>query len=136
MEELKKNSSIAVHPVKVLSTPTEAQLSKMFETLKKEHPGAKTFYCTNGAWGVALGEYVGKHHLDFDVITTDLRADVAALIKKGRIKAAISQRPFTWVTMALEILTDVFNNKPVVKYTDTGTYEVNKSNISIYEKRI
>ncbi len=136
MEELKKNSNIKVHPVKVLSTPTEAQLAKMFETLKQEHPRGKTFYCTNGAWGVALAEYVGKHHLDFEVITTDLRADVADLIKKGKIKAAIAQRPFSWVTMALEILTDVFNNKSVVKYTDTGTYEVNKSNISIYEKRL
>ncbi|HHV08911.1 MAG TPA: substrate-binding domain-containing protein [Clostridiales bacterium] len=136
IEEMKKNSNIKVYPVKVLSTPTEEQLDKMFDTLKKEHPNARTFYCTNGAWGAALGEYVGKHHLDFDIITTDLRADVADLIKKGRIKAAIAQRPFTWVTMALEILTDVFANKPVVKYTDTGTYEANKSNISIYEKRI
>lgn len=136
MEELRKNSNIKVHPVKVLSTPTEAQLTKLLETLKKEHPNVKTFYCTNGAWGMALGEYIGKHHLDYEIITTDLRADIAELIKKGYIKSAIAQRPFTWVTMALEMLTDVFNNKPVVKYTDTGTYEVNKSNISIYEKRI
>jgi hypothetical protein len=31
---------------------------------------------------------------------------------------------------------DVYQNNPVVRYTDTGTYEVNRSNITIYEHRL
>ncbi len=136
IEELTKNSNIKVHPIKVLSTPTDDQLNKIFTSLQVNYPNAKTFYATNGAWGVALAEYVGKNRLNYEIITVDLRRDVADLIKEGKIKAAISQRAFTWVTMALEILIDVFQNKKVVKYTDTGTYEVNKTNISIYERRL
>ena len=136
IEELKKNSNIKVHAIKVLSDPTEGQLDKIFASIKKDYPYAKMLYATNGAWGVAYGEYVAKHHLDYEILTVDLRKDIAELIKDGKIKGAISQRAFTWVTMSLEILTDVFQGNPIVKYTDTGTYEVNRTNISIYEKRL
>ena len=136
IDELKQNSNIKVQAIKVLSDPTEGQLDKIFASLKKDYPNAKMLYATNGAWGAAYGEYVAKHHLDYEILTVDLRRDIADLIKEGKVKGAISQRAFTWVTMALEILTDVFQNKPIVKYTDTGTYEVNRTNISIYEKRL
>lgn len=136
IEELTKNSNIKVHPVKVLSTPTEEQLNKLFASIEKDYPDTKMLYSTNGAWGVAFGEYVAKHNLNYEILTVDLRKDIAELIKDGKIKAAIAQRAFTWVTMALEILVDVFQKKKVVKYTDTGTYEVNKGNISIYERRL
>ncbi len=136
MEELSKNSNIKVHPIKVLSEPTETQLDKIFASLRKDYPKVKMLYTTNGAWGVAFGRYVFSHHLDYEILTVDLRKDIADLIKEGKIKGAISQRAFSWVTMALEILVDVYQNKQIVKYTDTGTFEVNKVNISIYEKRI
>jgi len=136
IDELSKHSDIKVHPIKVLSEPTDSQLDKIFTSMKKDYPNARMLYTTNGAWGVAIGEYVYKHHLDYEILTVDLRKDIADLIKSGKIKGAIAQRAFSWVTMALEILVDVYQNKQVVKYTDTGTYEVNKTNISIYEKRI
>lgn len=136
IDELAKNSNIQVHQKKVLSTPTDAELDKLFTGLKNEHPNLKLLYATNGSWGVAYANYIHKHHLNYDILTVDLRKDVAGLIKEGKIKAAIAQRAFTWVTSALEILVDVYQNKPVVKYTDTGTYEVNQVNISIYERRI
>jgi methyl-accepting chemotaxis protein/ABC-type sugar transport system substrate-binding protein len=136
IDELRKNSNITVHPIKVFSTPSVQQLDQIFASIKKDYPKAKLLYATNGAWGVAYGEYVSKHNLDYDILTVDLRKDTANLIKEGKIKGAIAQRAFSWVTMALEILIDVFQNKPVQKYTDTGTYEVNRANISIYEKRI
>jgi hypothetical protein len=85
---------------------------------------------------VAYGNYVYKHNLDYDILTVDLTKDIAKMIKEGKIKAAIAQRNFTWVSSALGMLVDAFQNKPVVKYTDTGTYEVNQTNISIYEHRI
>lgn len=136
IEELAKNSNISVHPVKVISTPSEDQLNKIFAALQKDYPNAKILYATNGAWGVAFAEYVSKHHLDYEILTVDLRKDVAELIKAGKIRGAIAQRAFTWVTMSLEILVDVFKKHQVVKYTDTGTYEVNRANISIYEHRL
>lgn len=136
IDEMKKNSNIKVHTKNVLSNPTEEELTKLLNSVKKDHPNVKLIYATNGAWGLAYGNYVSKHHLNYDILTVDLRKDIADLIKAGKIKAAIAQRAFSWGTMALEILVDVFQNNPVIKYTDTGTYEVNKANISIYERRI
>lgn len=136
IEELKNNSNIIVHPKSALSNPTDEVLGKLFAEIKRDHPNLKLVYAINGNWGVALGNYIHKHHLNYDVLTVDLRKDVVELIKEGWVKAAIAQRAFTWVTSGLEILVDVYQNKPVVKYTDTGTYEANKTNISIYERRI
>lgn len=136
IDELKKNSTITVHPKNVLSSPTSDELDKLFASIKKDHPNTKLLYATNGSWGVAYANYVHKHKLDYTILTVDLRKDIAELIKEGKIKAAVAQRAFTWVTMALETLIDVFQKQPVVKYTDTGTYEVNSANISIYERRI
>lgn len=136
IEELQNNSNIKVYPKSAPSTPTEDVLDKLFAELKREHPNLRLLYATNVNWGVAYGNYVYKHKLNYDVLTVDLTRDVADLIKEGKIKAAIAQRAFTWVAQGLELLVDAFQNKPVVKYTDTGTYEVNKSNISIYEHRV
>jgi ABC-type sugar transport system substrate-binding protein len=136
IDELTKNSNIKVHPIKSFSNASDEVLTKFFAEIKRDYPNTKVVYAINGNWGVACGNYINKHHLDYDVITVDLRKDTAEMIKEGKIKAAIAQRAFTWVTSALEILVDVYQNKPVVKYTDTGTYEANRANISIYERRI
>jgi len=136
IDELHNNSNIKVYPKSAPSTPSDDILDKLFAELKREHPNLRLLYATNVNWGVAYGHYIHKHKLDYDVLTVDLTRDVAELIKEGKIKAAIAQRAFTWVSSGLEILVDAFQNKPVVKYTDTGTYEVNKTNISIYEHRV
>jgi len=136
IDEIVKNSNIKAHPVSVLSTPTEGQLNKIFTSIKRDYPNAKMLYATNGAWGIAFAEYVYKHRLGYEILTVDLRKDVAKLIKEGKIRCAIAQRSSGWVTMALEMLTDIYQDNPVIKYTDTGTYEVNQSNLSIYEHRI
>ncbi|NLC19223.1 MAG: substrate-binding domain-containing protein [Clostridiales bacterium] len=136
IEELQNNSNIKVYPKSAPSTPTEEILDKLFAELKRDHPNLKLLYATNVNWGVAYGNYIHKHNLNYDVLTVDLTKAVADLIKEGKIRAAIAQRAFTWVTQGLELLVDAFQSKPVVTYTDTGTYEVNKSNISIYEHRV
>jgi len=136
IEELKEEPNINVYSLSAPNNPTEETLKKLFDDLKREHPDVKLLFATNVNWGVAYGNYVYKHNLDYDILTVDLTKDIAKMIKEGKIKAAIAQRNFTWVSSALGMLVDAFQNKPVVKYTDTGTYEVNQTNISIYEHRI
>lgn len=136
IEELKSNSNIKVHTMSVLSSPTEEEVKRLMASINKEHPNIKLVYATDVNWGIAYGNYVKKYHPGFDVLTVDFTQDLSTLIKGGYIKAAIAQRAFSWGTMALEFLVDIFQGKSVIKYTDTGTYEVNTNNISIYEKRI
>lgn len=136
IDELQKNSNIKVYPKSAPSNPTKETLDKLFTEIRREHPNLKLLYATNINWGVAYGKYVHEKKLDYDILTVDLTNDIGEMIKEGKIKAAIAQRHFTWVASALEILVNAFQNKPVIKYTDTGTYEVNQSNISIYAHRV
>ncbi len=136
ISELEKNSNIKVHTHNILSSPTEQEVDRLMASVKQEHPEVKLFYATDVNWGVAYGNYVKKHHPDFEVLTVDFTPAIADLIRSGDIKAAIAQRAFSWGSMSLEFLMDIFQGKSVINYTDTGTYEVNSNNISIYEKRI
>lgn len=136
IEELKKNSNIKVYTQNILSSPSDEEVKKVMASINKEHPNVKLVYATNVGWGVAYGNYVKKNHPGFEVLTVDFTKDLSVLIRNGSIKAAIAQRAFSWGSMSLEFLVDIFQGKSVIKYTDTGTYEVNSNNISIYEKRI
>lgn len=136
IQELTQNSNIKVHRKSILSTPTEEEVDKLMESIKKEHPNVRLVYATDVNWGVAYGEYVKKNHSDINVLTVDFTADISELIKAGHIKAAIAQRAFSWGSMSLDFLVDIFQGKSVTEYTDTGTYEVNNKNLEIYSKRI
>lgn len=135
VDELENNSSIKVHKLNVSSTPSESDFEKII-ALKKKNPDIKLIYTTDITWGTALADYIKGRNIDLDVLTVDFSKEIAEHIKAGYIKSAIAQRSFSWGSKALELLVDVFNNKPVIRYIDTGTYEVNANNISIYEKRI
>jgi len=136
IEELSKNSNIKVYTRDIPSSPSEEGMKKLIASIHKEHPDVKLVYATDVNWGIAYGNYVKKNHPGFEVLTVDFTKDLSVLIKDGNIKAAIAQRAFSWGTMALEFLVDIFQGKSIAKYTDTGTYEVNNNNISVYEKRI
>jgi ABC-type sugar transport system substrate-binding protein len=136
IDELKKNSNIKVYTKNISSNPSEDEMKKLMASINKEHPNIKLVYATDVNWGIAYGNYVKKNHPGFEVLTVDFTKAIAELIHSGNIKAAIAQRAFSWGTMSLEFLVDIFQGKSVIKYTDTGTYEVNSNNISIYEKRI
>lgn len=136
IDELKKNSNIKVYTKNILSSPSEDEVNRLMASVQKEYPNVKLFYATDVNWGIAYANYLKKTHAGFEVLTVDFTKDISNLIKSGHIKAAIAQRAFSWGTMSLEFLVDIFKGKSVTTYTDTGTYEVNSNNISIYEKRI
>lgn len=136
ISELEKNSNIKVHRMNVLSNPSDEEMNRYVAAIRRDNPGTGLVFASNVNWGVAFGNYVSKNHPDFDVLTVDFTKAVLDHIKKGNIKAAIAQRAFSWGSMALEFLVDIFDGKKVTKYTDTGTYEVNPNNTTIYEKRV
>lgn len=136
IDELKKNSNIKVYTKSISSSPTEEEVKRLMTFVNKEHPNVKLVYATDVNWGVAYGNYIKKYHPDLEVLTVDFTKNISDLIKSGNIKAAIAQRAFSWGTMSLAFLVDIFQGKSVIKYTDTGTYEVNANNLAVYEKRI
>jgi ABC-type sugar transport system substrate-binding protein len=136
IEELTRNSNIRVHKLNVLSTTSDAEVQRVMSTLRKDYPGVGLIFATDANWGAAYGNYAKSNRTDIQIMTVDLTREIAELIKSGDIKAAVAQRAFSWGTMSLDFLVDIFQGKTVTKYTDTGTYVVNNKNLEIYSKRI
>lgn len=136
IDELNRNSDIKVYQTSIHSSPSDEEVESIMRSISREHPDAKLIYATDVNWGVAYGNYVKNHRSDLKVLTVDLTRDIFNLIKDGSIDAAIAQRAFSWGSMALTFLADIFQGKSVTRYTDTGTYEVNADNADIYKKRI
>ncbi len=120
----------------IRSTPTSDEVSRYINKLTNTHPDLDIVYTTNVDWGLAIAEYAETHHTTFDILTVDLTESIAKHIKQGTIKTAFAQRSFIWGSQPLEMLKSIFEGKPVKKYTDTGTYDVNADNLSIYSGRI
>lgn len=135
LKEVAKNSKIKVNKVDVVGEPSEAEAEKIISKMLKDYPAVKLVFATNVGWGLAYARYMNRHHPDIKVVTVDFTKDIADHMRKGNIHTAIAQRPFLWGSMTLELLVDVFAGKPVNRYTDTGTYEVNMNNIQIFEQR-
>jgi methyl-accepting chemotaxis protein/ABC-type sugar transport system substrate-binding protein len=136
IEELRATSNIIVHEVSVKSEPSFEEAEKTIDKMLEQYPGTKLIFSTNIGWGLLYAKYMKKHKPNLKVITMDFTKDVESAIKEGSISSAIAQRAFSWGTTSLNFLDKIFQGKPVQKYVDTGTYEVNLSNIKIYEGRV
>ncbi|ROR30477.1 substrate-binding family protein [Mobilisporobacter senegalensis] len=135
INEIKSEHNIKINLVDVVGEPSEEDAERIISKMLKDHPDTDLVYATNVGWGLAYGKYFEKHPKDIKVVTIDFTKDVAKYMKKGKITAAIAQRPFAWGSVTLELLGNIFDGKEVKKYTDTGTYEVNMNNIQIFEQR-
>lgn len=136
INELTKTSSIKVISYKIPSGPNSEASFKIIETMIKTHPDIDVIFATDTVWGMLYGDYVKKYHLQIKIITMDFIKELIPYLKDGSVHAAVSQRASSWGTLAIEMLEDLHLGKPITKYTDTGTFEVNKSNLEIFATRI
>lgn len=135
IKEIQTEQNIKINLIDVAGEPEEEEADRIIDQMLKEHPDTELFYATNVGWGLAYGRYFEKHPRDVKVVTVDFTKDIANYMKKGKITAAIAQRPFAWGSLTLNLLSDVFEDKQISKVHDTGTYEVNMNNIQIFEQR-
>lgn len=136
IEELRANSDIMVYPCDIISGATYENAEIMIGNMFKQHPNSDLIFSTNASWGVFYARYVKLHYPNVKVITMDFTPEIRNAIENSTIDSAIAQRGFLWGMLALEFMDQVFQGKTVQNYVDTGTYEVNLSNIKIYENRV
>ncbi len=79
---------------------------------------------------------MSKHSPDIQAITMDFTKDIQNAMDNGLIHYAIGQRAYSWGSMSIDFLDKSIHKKPVQKYVDTGTYEVNCQNMNIYRSFI
>jgi ABC-type sugar transport system, periplasmic component len=127
---------LSAKKIPIPCSPSETEADAIISKMLQDNPDTAVIYATNADWGCLFGKYFNKHKQDITVITIDYVKEMTDLIKKGCIDYAIAQRNFVWGSLSLEGLADTFAGKSMKKYNDTGSYEVTKNNISIYENRI
>jgi methyl-accepting chemotaxis protein/ABC-type sugar transport system substrate-binding protein len=136
VQEIKKNTKIDVHEVPVNSQPSPEEAERTIRSMLASYPNARFVFLTNCDWGILSANYMKKYHPNIEVITVDFTKDIQNLMSEGLIHYALGQRNYSWGSMAFNFLDKNFNKKPVQKYVDTGTYEVNRQNINIYKSMI
>ena len=135
-QEISRHDNIDLIEFKAPGGPTQAEADTYIEQVLQNNPSVDVFFATNVGWGLAYCDYLKRHPGAYKVVTVDLTKSVAEAIKKGHISTAIAQRPFTWGSVPLQMLSDIWDGKSISRYTDTGTYMVNANNLSIFESRI
>ncbi len=136
VQEIKENTKIEVHEVPVNSQPSPEEAERTIQSMLSNHPNARFVFLTNADWGKIFATYMKKHHPKVEVITIDFTKEIQYMMGEGFIHYALGQRNYSWGPMAFSFLDKHFNKKPVRKYVDTGTYEVNRQNMIIYKSMI
>lgn len=132
VEDVLKTTDIKLIPMIGPGEPTQQEAEDCIRKVLAAHPDAAMLCATNVGWGLAFGRYLERNHLKMSLVTVDFTVDVAKLMQAGYIDAAVAQRPEMWGGMTLDKMQEVFDGNTIEKVIDTGTYEVNPSNMNIY----
>ncbi len=131
VDELRKKSKIKVIEAPVYGKATDDQ-KEAFDAIIRSAPQAKYIFLTNCEWGKAFIDYKKKYRVSIQIVTFDFTKDIQEAMNEGLVQYAIGQRAYSWGSMALVFLDSSFRNKPVKKFVDTGTFEINQQNLNIY----
>lgn len=122
--------------VGIPADPTEKEIDIYIRKLLSDYPDLSLVYTTNLMWGLRFARYFKKHNVNVKLITFDCDKEMGKFIEEGIVQSAIAQRQFVWGELAVKWLVDAIRGKEIPQYEDTGTYEVNKSNLKVFEKRL
>lgn len=136
VDELENNSENKVIKYNIASQPGAYEAENIIKKMLEKHPKAKILFSTDLNWGLYFASYIKTHKLDVKIITIDFSKEMIEYIEEGYISTAIAQRQFSWGSTAIKMLSELDKNNSIKKYNDTGTYEVNSSNITIFKKRV
>ena len=108
----------------------------ILKNVLEKHPDADLVYTTNLMWGLRFAKYFKKYKIEKKLISFDCDKEMGKYIQEGIVEFSIAQRQFVWGEVAVKWMVDAIQGKQIPGYEDTGTYIVNKSNLSIFSKRL
>ncbi len=132
---IKKASGIKIIEAGVPADPAENIADQEIQKILDTYPEVDLYFTTNLVWGLHFARYFKANNIQKKFITFDCSKEVIDYIAAGTIQAAISQRQFIWGEQSVKWLVDAMNGKTIPAYEDTGTYEVNRANYRVFEKR-
>ncbi len=128
-------SGITVHECPAPGEPSGEEAERIIRDILQRYPAIGGIYATNVGWGLPLARYQRAHRTNVKMLSVDFTPDIAEYLRDGSLSAAIAQRQSTWGSLTLEKMAEVFEGGRIRKVIDTGTFEVNKSNMEIYSKK-
>ncbi|GAB6099716.1 hypothetical protein JCM16358_15950 [Halanaerocella petrolearia] len=133
IDKMSNDSNINVITAEIPSNTTSKNAEKIIEKMLNKHPKIDLIFASNIDWGIHYANYFQKFNIDKKIITFDFTNQIVLDIKNGTIDAAIGQRSFLWGDLAVRYLVNAIEDDEFPDYKETGTFEVNKDNIDIYE---
>lgn len=79
-------------------------------------------------------ELIEDHNIRVKAIGFDKNDISMKLIEEGKLDAVVAQRQRLWGELAIKRLNDLAAGKEIPDFEDTGTFEINNRNYSIYTK--
>lgn len=123
--------TLPVPPPSKIESEGFAAMKKLF----KQNPNLTWIYAINGDWAYAIAQYIKKYNLPVKIICIDYLSLYKPFIESGAIHTAIAQRQFIWGDVIVTRLLKAIHDEAFPEYEDTGTFEINKNNIEIFNKR-
>lgn len=124
--------------MKILAIASEGgDIDNRAEALIKvivEHPGVDCFVYLDYQGAEIMEKVMSRVDVQTKIIGFDKTETSMRMIKSGVITSVIVQRPKIWGELAIKRLDDIITGRKVPQFEDAGTFEINRRNVSIYDK--
>ena len=122
-----------------INSPNSSNLEVRWQSIAsslRQHPEIDCFLCVESA-GYYFAERIRREFKkNMTIIAFDKSPESLDSIRKGYTNAVIAQRQGLWGELIVRRLYDAMHGKELKDFEDTGTYEINKRNLSVFvEKR-
>jgi methyl-accepting chemotaxis protein len=129
---------IAKYPnIKILETEANAinikERIKILKNLFKKYEDLNCFVYFDSQGAEIINEINKEVVIKAKCVGFDKSDAANKLIKEGKLTCVIAQRPKLWGELVVMRLNDLMLGKEIPSYEDTGTFEINKMNVTIHE---
>lgn len=100
------------------------------------NPNFDLLYLVTSDSGEAAIDIWKEQHLDKKFVILSKSTKVTQGIKSGIVSSQIVQRNALWGEMAVKLINKLFHGDTIPEVEDTGMFEINRSNIGIFEGSI
>jgi methyl-accepting chemotaxis protein len=117
-----------------IDSPSSSDLEARWQSISRwlrEHPEINCFVCVE-SMGSYFAEKIRRQKKDMIVVLFDKTEQSLELIRSGSANAIMAQRQGLWGELVVRRLYEAMHGKALKDFEDTGVYEINKRNLSVF----
>ena len=131
-EALRRYPEIAISAIDAPENPDLDVRWRSLQEVLKQNPNCDCFVCFESQGHEFAKRIKVELNLNPCVVSFDKTAESLQAVKDGHVTAVLAQRQGLWGEMVVRKLNDLMLGKQIADFEDTGTYEINKGNISVF----